>query len=99
MATVARVTEISVVSEVSFEDAIRAGIERARETLRGMKSAWIKEQEVLIDPDSSRVAGYKVNMLVTFTLDRLIDTHREPYPDVATQLVEFDTMDRRPGTD
>ncbi|HVD29230.1 MAG TPA: hypothetical protein VNC79_12140 [Mycobacteriales bacterium] len=32
-----------------------------------MKSAWIKEQEVLLG--DSGVTGYKVNMLITFVLE------------------------------
>jgi len=44
--TVARVTEISAKSDTSFEDAAKAGLARANETLRGVKSAWIKEQSV-----------------------------------------------------
>jgi len=46
---------------------MQQGITRATKTLRNVKSAWIKEQEVRIDGD--RVADYKVNMLVTFVLD------------------------------
>ena len=65
--TVARVTEISATSDTSFEDAVKVGIERATQTLRGVKSAWVKEQEVLLN-DSS-VSGYKVNLLVTFVLE------------------------------
>jgi flavin-binding protein dodecin len=65
--TVARVTEISATSDTSFEDAIKVGIERATQTLRGVKSAWVKEQEVLLNDGG--VTGYKVNLLVTFVLD------------------------------
>ncbi|MBA2603871.1 MAG: dodecin domain-containing protein [Acidobacteria bacterium] len=65
--SVARVVEISSTSSKSFEDAMQQGIARATKTLRNVKSAWIKEQEVRIDGD--RVADYKVNMLVTFVLD------------------------------
>jgi flavin-binding protein dodecin len=65
--SVARVVEISSTSSKSFEDAMQQGIARATRTLRNVKSAWIKEQEVRIDGD--RVADYKVNMLVTFVLD------------------------------
>ena len=65
--TVARVTEISATSESSFEDAIKVGIERATQTLRGVKSAWVKEQEVLLN--ESGVSGYKVNLLITFVLE------------------------------
>jgi flavin-binding protein dodecin len=68
MTSVARVTEISAISEESFEDAIAVGIDRAKTTLRGLQSAWIKEQEVQLSADGT-VRGYKVNMLVTFVLD------------------------------
>lgn len=67
MGTVARVTEISSSSETSFEDAIRTGIERANRTLRNVKSAWIKEQQVRLD--GGHIVAYQVNMLVTFVLD------------------------------
>ncbi|MFP3901400.1 MAG: dodecin family protein [Acidimicrobiia bacterium] len=67
MSDVARVTEISARSPNSFEDAINAGIERATQTLRGVTSAWVKEQQVKIE--NGRVAEYQVNLLVTFVLD------------------------------
>ena len=65
--SVARVTEITATSEKSFEDALDQGIARATQTLRNVKSAWIKEQRVEIE--DGRVARYQVNMLVTFVLD------------------------------
>ncbi len=68
MGTVARVTEISAKSEKSFEDALQTGIQRATQTLRNVKSAWVKEQEVEIGEDG-KATSYKVNMLVTFVLD------------------------------
>ena len=64
---VAKVTELSCTSTESFEDAVRQGIERAQKTLRGVKSAWVKEQRVEID--NGRVVEYQVNLLVTFILD------------------------------
>jgi dodecin len=67
MGSVARVTEISAISEQSFEDAVRIGIERAGQTLRGLQSAWVKEQEVQIR--DGNIEGYKVNMQVTFVLE------------------------------
>jgi dodecin len=68
MASVARVTEISAISEKSFEDAVKIGISRAGETLRKLQSAWIKEQQVMLS-ESGEITGYKVNMLVTFVLE------------------------------
>jgi flavin-binding protein dodecin len=65
--SVARIVEISSTSPESFEAAIQAGIDRASQTLRQVKSAWIKEQRVEVDAD--KVATYQVNMLVTFVLE------------------------------
>jgi flavin-binding protein dodecin len=64
---VARVTEISSTSTESFEAAIKQGLDRANQTLRNVKSAWIKEQHVRLDDGA--IAEYQVNMLVTFVLD------------------------------
>jgi hypothetical protein len=65
--SVARVIEISSVSQNSFEDAIRQGIERANRTLRNVEGAWIKDQNVMIQ--DGHITGYRVNMQVTFVLD------------------------------
>jgi flavin-binding protein dodecin len=64
---VARVTEISSTSQKSFEDAIQSGVARATQTLRNVRSAWIKEQRV--DIRDGKIAEYQVNMMVTFILD------------------------------
>ena len=65
--SVAKVSEISATSPKSFEDAIQVGLARAGKTLRNIRSAWIKEQQ--IDIDNGKVTRYRVNMLVTFVLD------------------------------
>jgi dodecin len=65
--SVARVVEISSTSPKSFEDAIVQGVARASETLRQVKSAWVKEQEAEIK--DGKVVAYKVNLKVTFVLD------------------------------
>jgi flavin-binding protein dodecin len=65
--SVARVTELSVISETSFEDAIQQGVARATSTLRGVEGAWIKDQNVMIE--NGNIVGYKVNMEITFVLE------------------------------
>ena len=60
-------TEISAISDTSFEDAIQQGIARATSTLRGVEGAWIKDINVMIENGS--ITGYKVNMEVTFVLE------------------------------
>ena len=69
--SIARVVELTATSEQSFEDAMRKGIARATQTLRNVKSAWIKEQEVEIS--DGKLVKFKVNMLVTFVLDDTSD--------------------------
>jgi hypothetical protein len=64
--TVAKVTEISSSSTVSFEDAIKTGIARASKTVQNIKGAWIKEQSVKIEND--KITQYRVNLKVTFVL-------------------------------
>jgi len=64
--TVARISEISSVSTQSFQDAIIQGVERANKTLRNVKGAWVKDQEVTID--NGKITGYKVILKVTFVL-------------------------------
>jgi flavin-binding protein dodecin len=65
--TVARVTEITAVSDTSFEDAINLAVQRATSTLRGVRSAWVKEQKVQIS--DGQITGYEVDLLVTFVLE------------------------------
>lgn len=66
--SIARVTEIKSASSESFDDAIRVGVARAAKTLKNVKSAWIWNQEVIVDPDG-KVAEYRVQMKVTFLLE------------------------------
>ena len=65
--SIAKVSEISATSTKSFEDAIQSGMARAHKTLRNVRSAWIKEQQVRLE--KGKIVEYQVNMLVTFVLD------------------------------
>lgn len=65
--SVAKVIEISVTSEQSFEDAIRKGIEKAAETVHNIKAAWVKEQQVLVEND--KITNFQVILSVTFVLE------------------------------
>ncbi len=65
--SIARVTEISSTSTKSFEDAIQGGVRRATETLRNVRSAWVKEQQIKIE--GNNIVEYQVNMMITFVLE------------------------------
>ena len=65
--SIARITEISATSTKGFEDAIRQGVSRASTTLRNVRSAWVKEQQVRIE--NGNITEFQVNLMVTFVLD------------------------------
>ena len=67
--SVAKVSEITATSKTSFEDAIQKGLKRASKTIRNIRSAWIKEQQVRLD--NGKITEYQVNMLVTFVIGRV----------------------------
>jgi flavin-binding protein dodecin len=66
--SIARVTEIKSSSAKSFDDAIKLGIARAQKTLTNVQSAWIENQEILLDK-KGLIAEYRVQMKVTFILE------------------------------
>lgn len=65
--SVAKIIEISAESPTSFEDAIVQGIAKASKTIHGIKSAWVKEQHVVVD--NGKVTSYRVDLKMTFVLD------------------------------
>ena len=64
---VAKVTEISSTSTQSFEDALTQGIARASQTIRNLRGAWVKEQQVKIT--DGKISEYQVNLLMSFVLE------------------------------
>lgn len=65
--SVAKVTEITSASNVSFEDAIQKGIARAGETLENITGVWIQQQTCEVK--NGKVTEWRVNMKVTFVLN------------------------------
>lgn len=65
--SVAKVLEITATSEQSFEDAVRQGIAKASETVRNIKGAWVKEQNIKIE--NGEITDFRVDLKVTFILD------------------------------
>ena len=64
--SVAKTIEISAESPKSFEDAIDEGIDRAGKTVNGIRSAWVKDQQVVVE--DNKVVNYRVNLKVTFLI-------------------------------
>jgi dodecin len=66
--TISRSTEVKSSSPISFDDAMKKGIARAQKTLKNVKSAWIWNQEILLD-DTGKISEYRVQMKITFLLE------------------------------
>jgi flavin-binding protein dodecin len=64
--SVAKVTEIIASSPESFDDAVNEGIKRAGKTLENVRSAWVKELNVVIE--NGKITEYRVTMKVSFIL-------------------------------
>jgi dodecin len=65
--SIARITEISSTSQKSFEDAIQSAVSRATKTLRNVRGAWVKEQQIKIE--DGKIVEYQVNLMITFVLE------------------------------
>jgi dodecin len=65
--SVAKVVEITASSPTSFEDAIKNGIEKASETLHGIKGAWVSEEKVEVE--GRKITEFRVTLRVSFVLD------------------------------
>ena len=65
--SVASISEISSSSTKSFEDATRKGIAKASKTIRKIRSAWVKSQEVVVE--KGEVTEYRVKLKLSFELD------------------------------
>jgi flavin-binding protein dodecin len=67
MERVARVSEVIAGSPIGFDDAIKAGFERANRTLRNITGLRILEQRVSVE--EGMIKEYRVRMEVIFVLE------------------------------
>lgn len=65
--TVAKITELSAASTVSFEDAIRVAVARASKTLKNITGAWVQDQKV--DIKDGEIERYRVTLKLSFILE------------------------------
>lgn len=65
--SIARITEVSSTSKESFDDAIEKGVKKATKTLRNVRSAWVKDQEVHVK--DGEISEYRVKMKISFELE------------------------------
>jgi flavin-binding protein dodecin len=67
MAKVLKVIELLAQSEKSWEDAAKAAVDEASQTLRNIRSIYIKEFEAVVE--GGKITQYRVNGKVSFDLD------------------------------
>lgn len=65
--SVAKVVEVSASSPTSFEDAVKAGIEKAGESLRGIRGAWVSEEKVEVE--DGKITEFRVTLRISFVLE------------------------------
>jgi dodecin len=65
--SVAKVVEITASSPTSFEDAVKNGIDKAGETLRGIAGAWVSEEKVEVE--NGQITEFRVTLRISFVLD------------------------------
>jgi dodecin len=65
--SVAKVVEISASSPTSFEDAVKNGVDKAGESLRGIKGAWVSEEKVEVE--DGKITEFRVTLRVSFVLE------------------------------
>jgi flavin-binding protein dodecin len=66
MTSIAKTTEIIASSTKSFDDAVKAGIERACKTLENVAGAWVQHQRIL--DKENKITEYRVTLKITFVL-------------------------------
>lgn len=66
--SVAKIVELNASSASGVEDAVRAGLKKAAETIKNIQGAWVNEIKVVTAPDGA-ISEWRVNMRVTFVVD------------------------------
>jgi len=65
--SIVKMVELSSQSPDSWEDATRQAVERAAQTLRNIRSVWVKEFEAVVEND--QVTQFRVILKIAFQLD------------------------------
>jgi len=63
--SVAKIIEVSASSKTSVEDAVRSGIKKVAETVKGIQGAWVNETKVVTDGDGN-ITEWRINLRITF---------------------------------
>ena len=65
--SVAKIIEVNASSNVGVEDAVKAGLKKTAESVKGIKGAWVNEVTVVTD-DGGNITEWRVNMRISFVV-------------------------------
>ncbi len=64
---VLKVIELMASSEKSWEDAAKNAIDKAGNSVKNIRSAWVKDQTVYVK--DGKITEYRVNVKISFGVD------------------------------
>lgn len=67
MSKIAKVIEVTASSDKSVEDAVKVGLAKCAETVKGIKGAWVNQIKVVTDGDGN-ITEWRVNLRITFVV-------------------------------
>ncbi len=65
--TMLKVIEVLAESDTSFDDAVQNAVTQAAQSVRNVKSVYVKDMTATVDGD--RVTSYRINAKITFLLE------------------------------
>jgi flavin-binding protein dodecin len=65
--SVAKIIELNAASSTSVEDAVKVGLKKCAESVKGIKGAWVNEIKVVTD-DNANIVEWRVNLRVSFVV-------------------------------
>ena len=66
--SIVRSIEVIAQSPKGFDDACQTAVQEAAETVRGIKSLWVKNAECVVEND--KITMYRVNAKISFVVER-----------------------------
>ena len=65
--SIAKIIEVNAASKTSMEDAVKNGLKKTSETVKGITGAWVNEIKVVTD-DNGNVTEWRDNLRITFVV-------------------------------
>ena len=66
--SVAKVIELNASSTTSMEDAVKHGLKKCAESVKGIKGAWVNDIKV-VTSDDGKVVEWRVNLKISFLVE------------------------------